>query len=284
MKRCICYVLLATGMILGCKKDSQMMYSSGDNIYLNYKDKDGQQDTAALTYSFAYHPTLTKDTVWVPVIISGARDNHNREFSLEVVDSTTTALAGTHYEALKASYIMPADSGKVLVPVIIKNTDPQLEEKSVNLTIRVSGGKDFNSALPATVRTRSIYFSARLEKPDWWMYWQGQLGEYNRVKHQLFLISSGTTDLVNMSKPDAFLQIPRTLYYIDNTRIFTSDPFAWVKRYPEKGYVITQRTDGTKDYDFYSASSPEKKFYLKYYVLVDRYFFVDELGGQIIIN
>jgi hypothetical protein len=284
IKRCIGYVLLVTAMLLGCKKDPQLMYSSGDNIYLNYKDENGQQDTSALTYSFAYQPTLVRDTIWVPVIISGARVNHERSFTLGVVDSATTAVAGTHYEALKPAYTMPADSGKVLVPVIIKNTDPQLAEKSVGLTIRVSGGKDFNADLPATLRSRTIIFSARLEKPDWWMFWQGQLGEYSRVKHQLFLISSGTTDLVNLSKPDAYLQIPRTLYYLDNVRIFTTDPFTWVNRYPEKGYVITKRTDGTADYDFYSASSPERKFYLKYYAVVNRYFFVDELGGQIIIN
>jgi hypothetical protein len=289
IKRCICYVLLAAAM-LGCKKDPQLMYSTGDNIYLNYKDQNGQQDTTALTYSFAYQPTLTKDTIWLPVIISGARVNHERSFTLEVVnkaidsDSAATAIAGTHYEPLKPSYTLPADSGKVLVPVIIKNTDPKLAERSVYLNIRVSGGKDFNSDLPDKLRSKLIIFSARLEKPDWWMFWQGQLGEYSRIKHQLFLISSGTRDLVNLSKPDAYLQIPRALYSIDNVRIFTGDPFTWVKRYPEKGYVITKRTDGTADYDFYSSSSPEKKFYLKYYAVVNRYFFIDELGGQIIIN
>ena len=284
MKRYICYVILATGVLLGCKKDPERLYSSEDNIYLNYKTQQGLQDTTPLTYSFAYNPTLSKDTIWVPVIISGARVNHDREFSLEIVDSATTAVVGTHYEALQPSYVMPADSGQVRVPVVIKNTDPRLSENTETLTIRVAGGKDFKSFLPANVRTRTIYFSARLEKPDWWIYWQGQLGDYNRVKHQLFLISSGTQDLVDMSKPDAFLQIPRTLYYIDNVRIFTTDPFTWVKRYPEKGYQIIKRTDGSKDYDFFSTASPEKKFYLKYYELVDRYFFVDENGGQVIIN
>jgi hypothetical protein len=284
IKRYLCGVLLAAVMLLGCKKDPEMLYGSGDNIYLNYKTQEGLQDTTALTYSFAYNPTLSKDTIWVPVIISGTRVNHDRAFSLEVVDSTTTAVSGTHYEPLQPSYVMPADSGEVRVPVVIKNSDPQLAEKTVILTLRVSGGKDFSSFLPENVRTRSIFFSARLEKPEWWIYWQGQLGEYNRVKHQLFLISSGTKDLVNMSKPNAFLEIPRALYYIDNVKIFTTDPFAWVKRYPEKGYVITRRTDGSKDYDFYSSASPEKKFYLKYYELVDRYFFVDENGGQVIIN
>jgi hypothetical protein len=285
MKRNISYFFLLVGTVLfGCKKETQPVFNSKNSIYLNYKNKDGGQDTSVLTYSFAYNPTLAADTVWVPVIISGTRVNHNRQFALTVVDSSTTAKSGLHYEPLKASYVMPADSGTVRVPVIIKNSDPELANKSVNLTILVSGGPDFDSLLPVEIRTRSIYYSARLEKPIWWIYWQGDLGDYGRIKHQLFLISSGTIDLVDMSIPNAFLQIPRALYYIDNTRQFINDPFTWVVRHPEKGYVLTRRTDGSKDYDFYSSASPNKKFYLKYYAQVDRYFFVDENGQQVIIN
>jgi hypothetical protein len=111
MKRNIFYVLLAAVTLFGCKKETLQVYDSKDNIYLNYKDKDGNQDTSALTYSFAYNPSLSKDTVWVPVIISGQRVNHDRKFALTVVDSTTTANVDLHYELLKPFYIMPADSG-----------------------------------------------------------------------------------------------------------------------------------------------------------------------------
>ena len=284
MKRYIFYFLLGATMLFGCKKDTQLVYDSKDNIYLNYKDKDGNQDTSVLTYSFAYNPTLSKDTIWVPVIISGQRVNHDRKFVMEVVGSLTTAKADLHFEALKPFYTIPADSGKTRVPVVIKNTDPSLANNTVRLGIRVSGGEDFGSSLPDLTRQRRIEFSARLEKPSWWMFWQGQLGEYGRVKHQLFLISSGTIDLVDPSKPNAYLQIPRTLYYLDNVKTFVTDPFTWVTRYADKGYVLTKRTDGSKDYDFYSKSSPDKKFYLKYYAALDRYFFVDELGNQVIIN
>lgn len=284
MKRNIFYVLVAVAVLFGCKKDQLLTYGSRDNIYLNYKDKDKKQDTSILTYSFAYNPTLAQDTIWVPVIISGQRSKNERKFAITVVDTATTAKAGLHYEALKPSYTMPADSGTIKVPVIIKNSDPELANKSVMLTIMVSGGQDFDSSLPAMLRKRSILYSARLEQPAWWIYWMGNLGTYSRIKHQLFLISSGTIDLVDMSKPNAYLQIPRTLYYIDNVRTFVNDPFAWVARYPEKGYVLTKRANGSKDYDFYNSSSPDKKFYLKYYDQAGRYFFVDENGQQVIIN
>ncbi|WP_162996244.1 DUF4843 domain-containing protein [Mucilaginibacter celer] len=284
MKRNIFYVFVVVAALFGCKKDQLLTYGSKDNIYLNYKDKDKNQDTSILTYSFAYNPTLAQDTIWVPVIISGQISKSERKFTISVVDTATTAKAGLHYEALKPTYVMPADSGTVKIPVIIKNSDPDLANKSVKLTILVSGGQDFGSSLPVLLRKRTILYSARLEQPSWWIFWMGNLGNYSRIKHQLFLISSGTVDLVNLSKPDAYLQIPRSLYYIDNVRTFVNDPFAWVARYPEKGYVLTKRANGSNDYDFYSSSSPDKKFYLKYYDLAGKYFFVDENGQQVIIN
>ncbi|PWG79591.1 DUF4843 domain-containing protein [Pararcticibacter amylolyticus] len=268
--------------VFGCRKNDELLYNSKDNIYLNYRDKDGNLDTTSLTYSFAEHPSLSLDTLWVPVIISGKTYPVDRHFVVTVVDSSTTAVKGLHYEALAPFYIMPADSGTIHIPVVIKNIDPELGSKSVKLTIRLAGSDDFDPNLPVPVRSKSYIYSNRLEKPIWWAWW-GQLGEYSRVKHQLFLISSGTTALSNPGLPNAYLQIPRNLYYIDNTRMLLNDAFTWVTRHPEKGYVLTKRDDESGDYDFYNTSSPDKKFYLKYYVQLGKYFFVDENGNQLII-
>ncbi len=283
MKRNIFYVFLLSLILSACKKDGEILYNSGDNIYLNYKDRFGNPDTTTLTYSFSEHPELAKDTIWVPVIISGKTAAQDRKFAVNVVDTLTTGVKDLHYEPLMPFYIMPADSGTIHIPVIIKNIDPQMSSVSIRLTILVSGGDDFNSDLPLNLRMKSFLFSNRLEKPEWWEWW-AELGDYSRVKHQLFLISSGTTVLSNPRSADGYLYTPRSLYYIDNARTFLNDPFTWIERYPEKEYVLTKRSDGTDDYDFYSAGSPEKKFYLKYYPQLGKYFFADENGNQIIIN
>jgi hypothetical protein len=181
----------------------------------------------------------------LPVKISGKRVSRDRKIILEVVNGIyTTAVKDQHYEPLKAEYILPADSGMVKIPVIIKNIDPELSTKSVGLTIRLVANSDFETGLPGALLTKTIIYSNRLEEPSWWKYWQGNLGPYNRVTHQLFLISGGK-DLVNPTGPNAYMEIPRTLYYLENLRIFVKDPFTWVQRNPEKGYVITKRTDGT---------------------------------------
>src|SRR6478735_12499082 len=101
MKNKIILVFAMALMLFGCKKDAQLLYGTKDNVYLDFKDEDGNQDTSVLTYSFAYNPTKVRDTIWVPVIISGKRAKTERRFSLAVVGQGTTAVEGQHYEALK---------------------------------------------------------------------------------------------------------------------------------------------------------------------------------------
>lgn len=284
MKININYILLFSVFLFACKKNTITEYANEiDNISLNYLDSKGNRDTAAVTYSFATSPGLASDTIWVPVTVAGKRVSTDRKFVLAVVDSMTNAQANLHYEPLKANYTIAADSGKLLVPVILKNIDPALSNKSVILTVRVVEGGDFKASLPVAIRTKRILYSNRLEQPWWWVLWQGNLGPYNRIAHQLYLISGGG-DLVDVTKPDAYLGIPRTLYFLQNARTFTRDPFTWVTRNPEKGYVLTKRTDGTEDYDFYHKDSPGIKLHVKFFPQVNAYFFMNENGNQIIMN
>ena len=281
MKKNIIYFLLLSTILWACKKNEMMPYSSTDNVYLRYLDVNGNQDTTTLSYSFAYNPSLAQDTLWIPVVVTGPRVSRSRQFNLAVVDSLSTAVQGTHYEPLKASYTLPADSTTLQIPLILKNTDESLASKSVTLGLRTVSGGDFAGNMPLALRTKKFIFSNRLEKPAWWIYW-GQLGDYGRIKHQLFLIGSGTVDLVDLSKPNGYMEIPRSLYYIDNFRIFLKDPATWIARNPDKGYVLVKK-NGADEYEFYSEAAPAKRFILKYFAQVNGYFFIDESGKQIII-
>jgi len=274
MKKYIIPIIVAITVFVGCKKATEFTYESEDNVYLDYPNSD------TLTYSFSYKPSIDKDTVWIPVKISGNRVAKDRKFVMTVVDNLTSAVRDFHYEKLKDFYVMPKDSGVVKVPIILKNIDAGLVNNSVSLTLRVLGGEDFKGDLPASKRTKSIVFSNRLEEPSWWKYW-GQFRGYGRVKHEFFLIVNGNVQLADMSKPNAFYDIPRTLYYIENVRLFVTYPFDWVKQNPTKGYELKLRTDGTGDYDFYNINAPAKKFHLKFFAQANEYVFIDEKGNQI---
>jgi len=293
MKRIILLTLLVSAVMMGCKKEALITYTqpnSKDNIYLAYKQNINNLSVAdqipdGVVYTFAYTPTLLRDTLWIPVQISGERVSHPRSFLLSVDAASSTAVSAVDYEPLKASYTMPADSGLIHIPLVLLNTDTNLVNNSVRLTLVVSGGTDFTSNLPLYLRSIHVDFSNRLEQPAWWPYW-GQLGSYSRVKHQLFLISSGTRDLVELNPrvdPNFYYYIPRCLYYINNVHEFLIDPFNWITQNPNAGYVLTKRTDNTGDYDFYNVSSPQKKFWLKYFPTVNKLIFIDEYGNQILI-
>ncbi|TCC87267.1 DUF4843 domain-containing protein [Pedobacter frigiditerrae] len=275
MKKYIILIIVAITVLIGCKKNAAFTYESDDNVYLDYPNLD------TITYSFSYKPSIEQDTVWIPVKISGIRVAKDRKFVMSVVEGSSSAVRGFHYEKLKDFYIIPKDSGVVKVPVIVKNIDTGLVSNSVSLTLRVEGGQDFKGELPAAKRTKTLTFSNRLEEPYWWKYW-GQFRGYGRVKHEFFLIVNGNVNLADMSKPStAFYDIPRTLYYIENVRLFVTYPFDWVKQNPTRGYELKLRTDNSGDYDFYNVNAPSKKFHLKYFKQADEYVFLDEKGNQI---
>jgi len=284
MKKNLNYILFLCLALLACKKNEIPRYETEkDNIRFNYLNSDGGLDSTLITFSFADKPGLASDTVWIPVSVAGKRVSQDRKFSISIVDSSTTAKVDLHYEALKPYYVLPSDSGKTRVPLILKNIDPALANSSVIIGLRVNGGEDFGASLPVNTRSKRFMFSNRLEEPSWWSKWLGNLGPYSRTAHKLYLISGGGA-LADLSQPNAYMEIPRTLYYLENAKNFTRNPFTWLERNADKGYVLTKRSDGTEDYDFYHKDSPTIKTYVKFFPQVNGYFFINENGNQIIMN
>jgi hypothetical protein len=266
------FILLAISiaMVAGaCKKTEEITYHADDSVYFDFKTA-AERDS--IVYTFAYEPDLAKDTILLPVRISGIRMPATRSFGIQVVQSSSTAVAGTHYEAFKSSYTMPADSGVFLLPVIILNKDPQLTTTSVSLQLKLLPSADLDTAINTLIKAR-IVFSNKLEKPIWWNMWLG--GYYSQVKHQLFLISSGATDLTTSG-----LDAPKNLYHVGRLNGFLNDPFTWVTQNVDKGYVLTVRADG--NYDFYNSKNPDKKILLRKNTSSGKFYFIDEANKEVI--
>ncbi len=275
MKNIIILLLFSLTIISGmssCKGNDDFLYESQDNIYFNFADS----ASSKISFTFAYTPTITQDTIFVPVKISGKKSPYDRTFKIEVIDSLTTAQSNIHYKPFTDKYIMPADSGMINVPIIIYNTDPILNDSTVILSFSLKSTDDFQINFPDKI-TGSISFSNRLEQPSWWIYWMGELGPYSRVKHQLFLISSGTTTLPDMSKSDAYLLTPEALFHLSVYKSFLADPFTWVSKNTD--YVLSKKANG--NYDFYLKDSPEKVIPLVWDQSSNTYHFIDEKGQLI---
>ena len=94
------------------------------------------------------------------------------------------------------------------------------------------------------------------------------------LKHLFYLIASLSDELADMSKPDAYMQIPKTLFHLDQYKAFLNDPFGWVEKQEE--YALTPA--GDDNYHFYLKSTPEKVTLMKKDPASGIWRFIDENG------
>lgn len=270
MKQPFLIILAISFIAFSCKKADELTYNASDNIYFDFDP--ATKDRDSIVYTFAYEPTKASDTVFIPVRISGNRVPHTRTFKVQVVADGTTAIAGTHYEALKEAYTMPADSGTFALPVVLYNSAPELTKQSVTLKLTLVPTADFGLHISDLV-TGKILFSSKLEKPEWWEMWLGSY--YSQVKHELFLISSGTIHMT-MSGLDA----PKNLYHVGRLNSFLNDPFKWVADNAASGYMLEKSSNG--HYYFFNSSNAAKKIELRKNEQAGKYYFIDEKGQEVI--
>src|ERR1700761_9188384 len=110
MKKTLLLFLLAAGMI-ACKKSGPLLYNTNSlsSVYFDFIDSTNMADS--ITYTFAFTPGKTVDTIYIPVRISGVRMNKDRQFGMAAMDSATTAVVKTHYAPLRTTYTLPAGQG-----------------------------------------------------------------------------------------------------------------------------------------------------------------------------
>ncbi|WP_207515361.1 DUF4843 domain-containing protein [Longitalea luteola] len=261
-------IIAAVALLAACKKAENVTYRNADNIYFDLEPH-GYKDS--ILYSFALHPGIEQDTVWVPLKIAGNRVDRQRVYAVKVIDTASTALVNLHYEPLKESYTFSSDSGTAFMPVILYNTDTMLVDRTFTLSFQLTPTSDFKTDMaPVTAR---LVFSNRLEKPIWWNMWLG--GYYSQVKHMLFRLA-GTTEELTIKGEDA----PRNTYYVDKLKILLDQPKTWLELNPDKGYKLTPRNDSISD--FYHVNTPDKIIIYKKETSTGKSFFIDEFGGLVI--
>lgn len=266
------YLILLVSLMTACKKVDELHFDHAANIHfdLDYDIRD------SIIYTFAYTPTLSQDTIWLPVQLAGIQVNKDRTFSAYVETDSSTAKAGVHFEPLKSAYTLRADTGRAYLPVILYNV-ADLENESVSLIIKLKGTDDLGIAIPTAddgfnLLKAKIVFSAMLEKPNWWNMWLGSY--YSRTKHQLFLTVTGVTTLTT-----AGIDAPRNLYLVNLLTTMLNDPFKWVANNPTKGYVLEASGN---DYYFYNKDNPARKILLRKNAAAGKYYFIDENGEEVI--
>jgi len=261
-------ILISIVVVLGsCSRNNELLFNSPANVYFAFT---GTQSDSLL-YTFAFNPSQASDTLYLPVQLSGIRENRPRTFLLEAEPDSSTALPYVHYKPFDSTYTLAADSGICMVPLIIYNTDSMLQYRSVTLKFRLFPTKDLGTNLPELIYGKCV-FSSKLERPDWWSMWMGDY--FSQVKYQLFIITTGQ-DSLSMSGLDA----PKNLYFVSLLTSFLADPYSWLQKNQSTGYVMAQPVN--EQAYFYNTANPAKKILYQYDSQAGQYFFIDESGLEV---
>lgn len=178
--------------ITACKKETIDFYSGTSTLYfdnsINYGNTRNTQRIDTLLFTFSLADANLKDSVLqVRVDLMGRQANQDRNFSVKVIDSLSSAVAGLHYEPLAESYVMPANKSWMYIPIHIHRTK-EMSAREFLLHFSLLPNQDFDTTLtqPQTkdslVSTGSItlYIGDLIPKPTRWL--DIYLGEFSRKK------------------------------------------------------------------------------------------------------
>jgi hypothetical protein len=166
-----------------CSKDEVDVFDS--NNYLSFK-------SSTISYTFTFQDASVTDTLYkVPVQYAGRYMDKDAAFQWKVVDSLTTAVAGTHYKLVDGSMSVPANgnvgSGEVQ---LLRTAD--MKNASFVLTLQLVDNGIFKTGAIDLVK---ITITDKIVKPDWWDYtYNRYLGAYSPTKLRLWLEFMGVKD------------------------------------------------------------------------------------------
>jgi hypothetical protein len=248
----IAVVVLAACLGVSCKKETLLTYDINDNIYFKYLTSGQPVDSAA--FSFAYSPASVKDSVFkIPFAITGAPANHDRTYSIIVVDSNTTAVAGQHY-ILPAAFIVHA--GRIVDSLPLKLLRaPDLQTKTIQLKLALRESSDFKTNVQAVygnvagsvnVVSFRLLLSDQLGPGNYWSgVFAAYFGAFSVKKVRLINQVAGmpldyyTTGWLT----DAQLSARAPLWAIITSRYLSDQKAAGQTVYEDDG--VTQMTMGT---------------------------------------
>ena len=152
----VLFALLVIGVV-SCEK-SKIMYYEGDNT-LHFQRSEQN-------LSFLVNPQKEKDTMIVKANLGGYTANYERTFSIEVIDSNTTATS-EHYHIIKS--VVPANDtvGYIYIEVInpkFTNTG----EHTFQLALKLIDDDNFKAGARLEKLRTTLSWTINIAKPDTW--------------------------------------------------------------------------------------------------------------------
>lgn len=193
MNKLINIVLLGCFLFswVGCDQDIDFPYEGKDRIQFRHYTVVNKTRvySDSLVFSFGLRPdTILIDTAKIVMEYLGKGSDVERTYKVLVVPDSTTAVAGTHYEALEElQKFRPGKLTDTLRLVIYReNLSTSFRHpETIRLDLRLEPTDDFDLGLGGGL-SKKVLLNNYLSEPDWWNDNTG-LGYYHPEKWKILI-------------------------------------------------------------------------------------------------
>lgn len=198
-----------------------LLYSCAKNEYLTYAEKDGLSFTRggdfptsdSVIFSFVTNAIQgTRDTLWVPIALTGIPAKTDRPFRLKI-GAGSTAQEGVHFTLTET--IFPADSVVFAYPVVLlRSADLMTATRKLILEIAENDYYTVGALSSQFYPSIRIQVTDQVIKPTWWAAAENYYyGPYSNAKYRFMIEVCGIADFSSKT-----LNYPQILNYRELVR------------------------------------------------------------------
>ncbi len=222
-----------------------MMGSCHTGDYLNYEEPkegiycSGRETISYITTTFDDWEASNTKEAYARFNISGFTADVEREISLELVDSLTTAIEGQDYEVVEHIAI-PAESEYAYIPVIRWNRRQEGDDRpdKISVGFRLVENENFRPVTLGGTARQIVYKKTVLQQPKWWDV--QYLGLWSADVMYKFLEQY---DALAETNPDVYASIQR----------YAGDHFSKATYWPWQVHYMLSRYILSPLYQYYQA-------------------------------
>lgn len=197
MKKLI-YMMILGCFVYGlgsCDQEIDYPYEGKDRVYFDCFTFNSYTHirtyTDSLTFSFGLiNDTIRVDTARILMRYSGNASTHARIYHVKVVQDSTTAKEGIHYETIGTKQIFrPGRLTDTLKIVILRDQmNPRfLEKERYRLELELVPSEDFDLGIKQGVR-KTLWLNNYMSEPVWWQSnFQGSLDFFHPEKWKILI-------------------------------------------------------------------------------------------------
>ncbi len=144
------------------------------------------------TVTFQFYPGTDTYEACFPIQLIGQQLNADREVSVEVVDTATTALPDEY--TLPTPVVFRKGLFTDTLKVLLKRS-ARMDDEEVSLALRIVANDHFDVGYPDSLMVKT-HFSNLLRKPEWWTedITNAIFGPYSDAKYHYLIESTGIAD------------------------------------------------------------------------------------------